>query len=247
MQARSSASASRSSPSRIGHGCSAPASSMGLGLADAGLADVPIGPGATPRSVVWRHRRADARRVRRAVLFGLFKAGSPMQGIATIPEVIWEAYLAIWLTFKGFSSFYIRSRRDRLRPGRCSPSSRCGVSGGEHDVTYRLALWRRRQAAFSGLSCCSTATGVSNAPERLFATGYTQSGRKILTRPTLLIGKSIGSSTAARVLPSATLPSLQGTPGGAPGVSLPSDRRCISKAVRLEGCPYRKTALLSAS
>ena len=38
-----------------------------------------------------------------AVLFGLFKAGSPMQGIATIPEVIWEAYLAIWLTFKGFS------------------------------------------------------------------------------------------------------------------------------------------------
>jgi hypothetical protein len=37
-----------------------------------------------------------------AVLFGLFKAGSPMQGIATIPEVIWEGYLAIWLTFKGF-------------------------------------------------------------------------------------------------------------------------------------------------
>jgi hypothetical protein len=37
-----------------------------------------------------------------AVLFGLFKAGSPMQGIATIPEVMWEAYLAIWLTFKGF-------------------------------------------------------------------------------------------------------------------------------------------------
>ena len=39
-----------------------------------------------------------------AVLFGLFKAGSPMQGIATIPEVIWEGYLALWLTFKGFSS-----------------------------------------------------------------------------------------------------------------------------------------------
>jgi Domain of unknown function (DUF4386) len=39
-----------------------------------------------------------------AVLFGLFKAGSPMQGVATIPEVIWEGYLAIWLTFKGFST-----------------------------------------------------------------------------------------------------------------------------------------------
>jgi hypothetical protein len=37
-----------------------------------------------------------------AVLFGLFKAGSPMQGIATIPEFVWEAYLALWLTFKGF-------------------------------------------------------------------------------------------------------------------------------------------------
>jgi hypothetical protein len=37
-----------------------------------------------------------------AVLFGVFKAGSPAQGIATIPEFIWEGYLALWLTFKGF-------------------------------------------------------------------------------------------------------------------------------------------------
>jgi hypothetical protein len=37
-----------------------------------------------------------------AILLGLFKAGSPWQGIATIPEVLWEAYLALWLTFKGF-------------------------------------------------------------------------------------------------------------------------------------------------
>jgi uncharacterized protein DUF4386 len=39
-----------------------------------------------------------------AVLFGVFKAGSAMQGIATIPEFIWEAYLALWLIFKGFSA-----------------------------------------------------------------------------------------------------------------------------------------------
>ncbi len=44
-----------------------------------------------------------------AVLFGLFKAGSPAQGIATIPEVIWEGYLALWLTFKGFSSSAYRA------------------------------------------------------------------------------------------------------------------------------------------
>ncbi len=37
-----------------------------------------------------------------AILLGLFKAGSAWQGIATIPEFVWEAYLAIWLTFKGF-------------------------------------------------------------------------------------------------------------------------------------------------
>jgi hypothetical protein len=45
-----------------------------------------------------------------------------MQGIATIPEVIWEAYLAIWLTFKGFSpaAFGARetayARADALHP-----------------------------------------------------------------------------------------------------------------------------------
>jgi hypothetical protein len=38
-----------------------------------------------------------------AVLFGVFKAGSAGQTIATIPEFIWEAYLAIWLTFMGFN------------------------------------------------------------------------------------------------------------------------------------------------
>ena len=38
-----------------------------------------------------------------AVLFGLFKAGSSLQDVATIPEFVWEAYLAIWLTLKGFN------------------------------------------------------------------------------------------------------------------------------------------------
>ena len=38
-----------------------------------------------------------------AVLFGLFAAGSAWQGIATVPEFIWEAFLGLWLTFKGFN------------------------------------------------------------------------------------------------------------------------------------------------
>jgi len=36
------------------------------------------------------------------VLFGAFDAGSAPQGIATIPEIAWEASLGIYLTVKGF-------------------------------------------------------------------------------------------------------------------------------------------------
>jgi hypothetical protein len=39
-----------------------------------------------------------------AVMFGAFDAGSARQAIATVPEVIWEASLGIYLTFKGFNA-----------------------------------------------------------------------------------------------------------------------------------------------
>jgi uncharacterized protein DUF4386 len=39
-----------------------------------------------------------------AVLIGVIPQGSPVQGILTIPEIIWEAYLGLWLTFKGFNA-----------------------------------------------------------------------------------------------------------------------------------------------
>src|SRR3954449_9256395 len=38
-----------------------------------------------------------------AVMFAAFEAGSAPQGIATIPEIIWEAFLGLYLTFKGFN------------------------------------------------------------------------------------------------------------------------------------------------
>jgi hypothetical protein len=38
-----------------------------------------------------------------AVLLGVIPQASSPQGIATIPEVVWEAFLGLWLTFKGFS------------------------------------------------------------------------------------------------------------------------------------------------
>jgi hypothetical protein len=39
-----------------------------------------------------------------AVMFGAFDAQSAPQGIATIPEIIWEAFLGLYLTFKGFKA-----------------------------------------------------------------------------------------------------------------------------------------------
>ncbi len=36
------------------------------------------------------------------VLFGLFDAGGPVQGVATAPEFVWELSLGIYLTVKGF-------------------------------------------------------------------------------------------------------------------------------------------------
>jgi ABC-type thiamin/hydroxymethylpyrimidine transport system permease subunit len=37
-----------------------------------------------------------------AVMFGAFDAGSVPQGLATLPEIVWEAFLGLYLTFKGF-------------------------------------------------------------------------------------------------------------------------------------------------
>ncbi|MDP9491649.1 MAG: DUF4386 domain-containing protein, partial [Actinomycetota bacterium] len=36
------------------------------------------------------------------VMFDLFDAGSPPQGIATVPEFLWELSLGLYLTFRGF-------------------------------------------------------------------------------------------------------------------------------------------------
>jgi hypothetical protein len=39
-----------------------------------------------------------------AVMFGAFDAGSAAQGIATIPEIIWEAFMGLYLVFRGFNA-----------------------------------------------------------------------------------------------------------------------------------------------
>jgi hypothetical protein len=44
-----------------------------------------------------------------AVLLGVIPQFSPLQSIATVPEIVWEAFLGLWLTFKGFSTTPIAS------------------------------------------------------------------------------------------------------------------------------------------
>jgi len=39
-----------------------------------------------------------------AVLMGVIPQGSPVQSLLTIPEIVWEVYLGLWLTFKGFNA-----------------------------------------------------------------------------------------------------------------------------------------------
>jgi Domain of unknown function (DUF4386) len=39
-----------------------------------------------------------------AVLLGVIPQFSPLQSIATVPEIVWELFLGLWLTFKGFKS-----------------------------------------------------------------------------------------------------------------------------------------------
>ena len=50
------------------------------------------------------------------VLIGVIEAGGVVQGLATIPEFLWELSLGIWLTLKGFNPSVIASEKFRLRP-----------------------------------------------------------------------------------------------------------------------------------
>ncbi len=52
------------------------------------------------------------------VLFDLYDAGGPVQGILTIPEIIWELSLGVYPLVWGFKSSPILSEegRDRLHP-----------------------------------------------------------------------------------------------------------------------------------
>src|SRR5579862_6781190 len=51
-----------------------------------------------------------------AVLFGVFKAGSAGQGIATVPEILWELSIGIYLIAKGFKPSPLTSVQPQPQP-----------------------------------------------------------------------------------------------------------------------------------
>jgi len=52
-----------------------------------------------------------------AVLLGIIPQGSTLQGIATAPEFIWELFLGLYLTFKGFKSSPVLAPESREQAG----------------------------------------------------------------------------------------------------------------------------------
>jgi hypothetical protein len=48
-----------------------------------------------------------------AVLLGVIPQGGAAQGIATVPEIIWEAYLGLYLTIRGFRSAPVQALERR--------------------------------------------------------------------------------------------------------------------------------------
>jgi hypothetical protein len=58
-----------------------------------------------------------------AVMFDVIEPGGAGQGIATIPEFLWELSIGIWLTFKGFTPSPIAEEHDREVAARSSPGT----------------------------------------------------------------------------------------------------------------------------
>jgi hypothetical protein len=54
-----------------------------------------------------------------AVLLGVIPQGSSVQGLVTVPEIIWELFLGLWLTFKGFNgarAIALENRNESIAP-----------------------------------------------------------------------------------------------------------------------------------
>ena len=62
-----------------------------------------------------------------AVLLGIIPQGSAIQGLMTVPEIIWEAFLGLWLTFVGFRALPKLSAA--LRPAALTPAPIAGTTG----------------------------------------------------------------------------------------------------------------------
>ena len=79
-----------------------------------------------------------------AVLLGVIPQGSALQGIATVPEIVWEAFLGLWLTFKGFRQDPILADESREQ------GSARSVSASRPSAPLR-SWWSGRSGAARGV------------------------------------------------------------------------------------------------
>jgi hypothetical protein len=52
------------------------------------------------------------------VLFNVYDQNSAVQSVLTIPEILWEVSLGVYLVVKGFSAAGLRALEIQQRPGR---------------------------------------------------------------------------------------------------------------------------------
>jgi len=113
-----------------------------------------------------------------AVLFGLFKAGSPMQGIATIPEVIWEGLPGHLAYLQGIQSLLHSEPERPPTPGprRVHPVDAVYLEAStRHDVPTDTVGGGAARRLSQVCHVARPRTGVSNAPCICSLLVYTQS------------------------------------------------------------------------
>ena len=67
-----------------------------------------------------------------AVMFGVDEPGGTLQGIATVPEFLWELLLGIYTAVWGFTAAPILSAARATAPWRRPPRSHTGVPSWEY-------------------------------------------------------------------------------------------------------------------
>ena len=117
-----------------------------------------------------------------AVLMGVIPQGSPAQGLMTIPEIIWELYLGLWLTFKGFNAAApILGTRSPGAGDQGPGVRRADRTGLRRRLTRAFATPRRAQSRAPW--CARAAAIIVPTPSGVLPFGPQNASSRTRTRP----------------------------------------------------------------